>query len=193
MTKFIEKILAASSPSTKAFADASLKVLLAVFAATVLTAPIDYLLGDITTYTFYFLAIVVIGLRYGIVALLACAILSALTYSFFFADPIFSFRINKPEVVFALVTFTVLAIATGQVMTRVRNNARKLNEAHDALTERSRELESALNREKQIKRTQDQFVATICHEFRTPITIPNRDGITTGKSWNIRFCTFKQV
>jgi len=151
--------------------DTAVEVVLVLFAATLATGAIDSYIGDNTTYTFYIGAIILIGLRYGGIALVTSALLAALTYSYFFAEPKYSLQVNKPEVVFGLITFSAIAIVTAILARRIRDTGGDLHRTRDELERQTRELRESLERERQLKGLQERFISTICHEFRTPLTI----------------------
>jgi K+-sensing histidine kinase KdpD len=138
--------------------------------ATVLTAAVDYFVGDTTIYTFYMAAVVAIGFRYGLGFLLLGGILSGLTYAYSFADPPDSFDIERPEVTFGLILFTALAVMTGQAARYWRTTHNNLRDARDGLLHRTEELSRSLERELESITVHRNFIATMCHEFRTPLT-----------------------
>ncbi|MGE5537266.1 MAG: ATP-binding protein [Gemmatimonas sp.] len=141
-----------------------------VILATIITAGADYFVGDTTIYTFYMLAIVGIGFRFGTPFLLLASVLSALAYAYFFADPPQSFAIERPEVSYALLMLTAVAIATGRVARYLRTTQRNLHRTTTELREQAGELTAALRRERAAREALRNLVATMCHEFRTPLT-----------------------
>ena len=145
-------------------------IVIAVFLATLLTAATDYFVGDATIYTYYMIAIIAIGFRYGMSYLLLCGVLSGLTYAYFFADPPDSFAIDQPEVTYGLIVFTLLAVFTGGVMRRWRRTNLNLRLARDNLLRRTEELSRSLEREMEAGAALKNFIATMSHEFRTPLT-----------------------
>jgi K+-sensing histidine kinase KdpD len=150
--------------------DAFLIVIGAVSIATLLTAGADYFIGDTTIYTFYMVAIIAIGFRYGMPFLLLASVLSALAYAYYFADPPESFAIERPEVSYALLMLTAVAIATGRAARYLRTTQRNLRRTRDELIDQTRELTAALTRERNARDALRNLVATMCHEFRTPLT-----------------------
>jgi K+-sensing histidine kinase KdpD len=150
--------------------DALLIVIGAVSLATLLTAGADYFIGDTTIYTFYMAAIIAIGFRYGTPYLLLASVLSALAYAYYFADPPESFAIERPEVTYALLMLTAVAIATGRAARYLRTTQRSLRRTRDELIDQTRELTAALTRERNARDALRNLVATMCHEFRTPLT-----------------------
>ena len=145
-------------------------VVVVVTLATLLTAATDYFVGDATIYTFYMIAVVAIGFRYGMFYLLLGGILSGLTYAYFFADPPDSFAIDRPEVTFGLIVLTVLAVLTGRATRTWRRTNQNLGQTRDGLLRRTEELSRSLERELEAITALKNFVATMCHEFRTPLT-----------------------
>lgn len=138
--------------------------------ATLATAATDYYVGDATIYTFYMIAVVAIGFRYSTSCVVLAGVLSGLTYAYFFADPPDSFGIDRPEVTFGLIVLTVLAVLTGRIVRRWRRTNQNLGHVRDGLLRRTEELSRSLERELEAITVLRNFVATMCHEFRTPLT-----------------------
>jgi K+-sensing histidine kinase KdpD len=138
--------------------------------ATLATAATDYYVGDATIYTFYMIAVIVIGFRYSTAYVLLAGIVSGLTYAYFFADPPDSFAIDRPEVTFGLIVLTVLAVLTGRIVRDWKRTNQNLRQTRDGLLRRTEELSRSLERELEAITVMRNFVATMCHEFRTPLT-----------------------
>jgi two-component system sensor histidine kinase KdpD len=68
-------------------------------------------------------AVLFCAVTYGIWAAIAAAFLSFLAYNFFFIEPIYSFTVAEPHELFALVIFLLVAVLTGSLAGRVREQA----------------------------------------------------------------------
>ena len=71
----------------------------------------------------FLLAVLLCALWQGLSSAIAAAVLSFLGYNFFFIDPRFSFTVAEPHELFALVIFLVVAIVTGGLAGRLREQA----------------------------------------------------------------------
>ena len=84
----------------------------------------------------------------GVASAIAAAILSFLAYNFFFIPPIYTFTIAEPSELFALLIFLVVAVLTGGLAGRVREQAdaiRRRGISSQRLYEFSRKLSGAAN------------------------------------------------
>ena len=71
----------------------------------------------------FLLAVLLCALWQGLSSAIAAAVLSFLGYNFFFIDPRFSFTVAEPHELFALVIFLVVAVVTGGLAGRLREQA----------------------------------------------------------------------
>ncbi|MGE0282200.1 MAG: DUF4118 domain-containing protein [Rhizobiaceae bacterium] len=79
---------------------------------------------DVSNVALVFLAAVLASaVTYGLWPSIFTAVLSALTYNFFFLPPLYTFTIGDPENVVSLFFFAVVAIVTGNLTSRVRAQA----------------------------------------------------------------------
>src|SRR5215831_3060287 len=78
------------------------------------TKPIDLL---------FITGIVAVAVRYGLWPSLVANVASALSYNFFFTEPYYTFMINDPSDVIAVVFFTAVAILVSNVAARARVQA----------------------------------------------------------------------
>ena len=91
-------------------------------------------------------AVLFSALRFGVASAILAAFLSFLAYNFFFIEPIYTFTIAAPDELFALLIFLIVAIFTGTLAGRAREQAetvRKRAHALQALFEFSRKLSGA--------------------------------------------------
>lgn len=90
--------------------------------ATLISWAIDsiQLIDPGTLSVVYLVVVLAIGARYGLAPALATALVSFLTYNFFFTEPRFSFAIAQFESVVAIVIFLIGALFTGTLAGRLR-------------------------------------------------------------------------
>ena len=69
-------------------------------------------------------AVLVCAVNQGTVAAIWAAIFSFLAYNFFFIEPLYTFTVAKPHELFALIMFLLVAILTGGLAGRVREQSR---------------------------------------------------------------------
>jgi len=94
----------------------------------------------------FLFAVLVSALGYGMWAAIVAACLSFLAYNFFFIEPVFTFTVAEPSEVFSLFVFLVVAIVTGGLAGRLREQAnatRDRAETTQALYDFSRRLSGA--------------------------------------------------
>jgi two-component system sensor histidine kinase KdpD len=94
----------------------------------------------------FLFAVLVCALRFGLHSAIAAAALSFIAYNFFFIAPVQSLSVASPHELFALLIFLVVAIATGSLAGRLREQVtatRDRAEATQALYEFSRKLAGA--------------------------------------------------
>jgi two-component system sensor histidine kinase KdpD len=98
----------------------------------------------------FLFAVLACALRFGVWSALSAAVLSFLAYNFFFIDPRYTFTIASPHELFALLIFLVVAIVTGGLAGRLREQAdatRDRAEGTQRLYDFSRKLAGAVNQE----------------------------------------------
>jgi two-component system, OmpR family, sensor histidine kinase KdpD len=124
-----------------------LAALVAVAVALGLGELIQQVFGGIETVDLVFLtAIVVIAVRYGLLASLLASVAASLCYNFFFLPPIYTFTITDPVNIAAFVLFTVVAVIVSHVAARSRTDmvvARGRVRTLESLYAFSRKLASA--------------------------------------------------
>ena len=94
----------------------------------------------------YLLAVLVSAILAGRFAALLAAGLSFLTYNFFFIEPVHTFTIAKPHEVLALLIFVAVAVVTGTLAARLREQIERSRQAvrsTQALYDFSRKLSAA--------------------------------------------------
>ncbi|HTK82325.1 MAG TPA: sensor histidine kinase KdpD [Bacteroidota bacterium] len=87
---------------------------------SVLCYPFTSLLGYQTVSLMLLLTVVLLPLRLGVGPVLLAAVLSALSWDFFFIPPRFTFFITTPQDVLMVVTYFAIAAVTGVLTVRVR-------------------------------------------------------------------------
>lgn len=96
----------------------------------------------------FLLAVLICALRFGVSAAVSASILSFFAYNFFFIEPRHTFTIARPHELFALLIFLAVAVVTGSLAGRLRDQAtatRARAEATQSLYEFSRKLSGAPN------------------------------------------------
>jgi len=94
----------------------------------------------------FLFAVLICALRFGLFSAVAAAALSFLAFNFFFIEPRYTLTIASPNELFALLIFLVVAVATGGLAGRLREQAaatRARAEATQALYEFSGRLSAA--------------------------------------------------
>lgn len=117
-----------------------------VGAITVLGLGISQLLVLQNLSILYLLAVLVCAILAGRFAALLAAGLSFLAYNFFFIEPVRTFTIAKPHEVLALTIFVAVAVVTGTLAARLREQierARQAVRSTQALYDFSRKLSAA--------------------------------------------------
>ncbi|MFG1395416.1 DUF4118 domain-containing protein [Roseixanthobacter pseudopolyaromaticivorans] len=71
----------------------------------------------------YLLAVLVPAIQFGVRAAVFASLLSALTYNFFFIDPVYTFTIARPHELLALAIFLIIAVLISAVAGRSRERA----------------------------------------------------------------------
>ncbi|NIJ27832.1 two-component system sensor histidine kinase KdpD [Brevundimonas terrae] len=95
-----------------------------VVAATALALLLDRTFERVDLGVIYLTAVLAAGAIYGLRPALAAAIVAFLTYNFLFLQPQFSFAIGSPTDVLTLLVFLGVALTTGALAGRVREQAR---------------------------------------------------------------------
>ncbi len=116
-------------------------------AASVLAGKLLERVTELPNLSMVFLfAVLLCALRFGIYSAITAAALSFLAFNFFFIEPRYTFTVASPHELFSLVIFLVVAVATGSLAGRFREQAaatRERAEATQALYEFSRKLAGA--------------------------------------------------
>jgi two-component system, OmpR family, sensor histidine kinase KdpD len=100
-----------------------LAALVAVAVALGVGELIQHVFGGIETVDLVFLtAIVIIAVRYGLLASLLASVAASLCYNFFFLPPIYTFTITDPINIAAFLLFTVVAVIVSHVAARSRTD-----------------------------------------------------------------------
>src|SRR3954470_2654049 len=121
-----------------------------VVVAWLLRRSLHALLAEHLSFTFHYLAVFLAAWTGGIWPALVTAILSALVGNYFFTFPHGSLAIDSPEELIDLIFFIVVSAIIGM------------------LSEISLR---ALKRAKKAEEEKDNFMATVAHELRSPISV----------------------
>ncbi len=95
-------------------------------------------------------AVLYCAVQFGLRSAIAASILSFLAYDFFFVEPLYAFTIAEPQEFFALLIFLVVAVLTGWLAGRTRDQARNAREnarTTRSLYELSRKLSGTASQE----------------------------------------------
>jgi len=95
-------------------------------------------------------AVLLCAIRFGIRSAIIAAVLSFLAYDFFFVEPRYELTIAEPQEFFALVIFLIVAVFTGAIAGRARDQARSAQagaKITQSLYELSRKLSGATSLE----------------------------------------------
>jgi two-component system sensor histidine kinase KdpD len=109
------------------------------------------------------LTVVVVSLRLGRVAAIWCALLSVLSFDFFFIPPLLSFAMSDMQYLFTFAFILVIALVVSEVGSRLRADARnaRAGERREATVARvARDLSGALKSEQ---------IVRICTETIAPL------------------------
>jgi len=110
----------------------------------------------------FLVSVLVSGLAYGLWPALTAAAFAALTYNFFFLDPRLSFVIGHATDVLTFVVFFAVALATGYLTGRVRDQALAASRRATAITallEASRRLSASAKQEETAQALAQQLAA----------------------------------
>jgi two-component system sensor histidine kinase KdpD len=91
-------------------------------------------------------AVLLCAIQFGIRSAIVAAVLSFLAYDFFFVDPRYEFTIREPQEFFALVIFLIVAVLTGAIAGRARDQAKSVQsnaKTTQSLYELSRKMSGA--------------------------------------------------
>jgi two-component system sensor histidine kinase KdpD len=102
----------------------------------------------------FLIAVLVSALRWGVGESIYAAVLSILTYDFLFINPVHTFIIASSQDVLALLAFLIVAVLTGNLTLRIRQQAQDMAQAR-VLAETER-LRTAL-------------LSSVSHDLRTPL------------------------
>ncbi|MHB8529315.1 MAG: DUF4118 domain-containing protein, partial [Caulobacteraceae bacterium] len=110
----------------------------------------------------FLVSVLASGLAFGLWPAVSAAALSALTYNFFFLEPRLTFYIGHASDLFTFVVFFAVALTTGWLIGRVRDQARSASRrasAVAALLAASRRLSGAAKQDQAAKALAEQLAA----------------------------------
>ncbi len=122
----------------------SLAGLILVAITTALTAALVRAIELGNVGVIYLLPVFIVAARWGLVPALICAVVSVGASAFFFYPPIFSFKAQNWDNQVDLVLFTIVAIVTSHLASRLR-------------------------RKDEIDRLREALIGSVSHELRTPL------------------------
>ena len=172
MPRKIRLVAWVSQPS---FSTSSLVITTAACALTTVIAEWLFQFFDAPNLVALFtLAVVVVSLRLGRVAAIWCALLSVLSFDFFFIPPLLSFAMSDAQYLFTFALILVIAFVTSEVGSRLRADARnaRAGERREATVARvARDLSGALKSE-QIAKTCTETIAPL-FEAKVALIVPD--------------------
>ena len=102
-----------------------LEALLMVAAATLAGLLIEPRWGSSPVDLLFIPPVLAAATFYGLRPALVAALASALSFNFYFTQPVHTFRINKPEDIVTVAVLFIVAVVTSQLAARVRGQARR--------------------------------------------------------------------
>ncbi|MGV3490213.1 MAG: ATP-binding protein [Devosia sp.] len=132
----------------------------------------------------FLVAVIFSGVFVGRIAAITASVLSFAVYNFFFVDPLYTFAVADPHLVFTLVVFFLAALLAGELSGRIREQAERAQRqerATLALNEFSRKLSGAA-------RLDSVLEATAAHLFTTTgmgtaLLVPEEGELALGSIW----------
>ena len=126
----------------------------------------------------YLLPVLVSAVRWGRGPSFFSSFLGVLTFNFFFVPPIFTFAVGNMQHLFVLVVFFLVALVTGTMATKLRNELEKATEREKktlTLYALSREIAAKADLEQVLKTFVDKVAETINGAAIVLIQDPNAD------------------
>ncbi len=127
---------------------------------------------NLATVAFLYLTVIVIlSLQGSFVSSAIVSLLGVMGLAYFFAPPIFSFRVDDPFNVVAIVAFLVVSAVITRFVSKLRIRAQQLE---DQIVERKRAEDALLNTRGELERVTrvtslGQLTASIAHEINQPL------------------------
>ncbi len=130
-------------------------------------------------------AVLFCAVRFGLRSAIAASILSFLAYDFFFIEPLYEFTIAEPEEFFALGIFLIVAVLTGWLAGRARDQerlARENAQATRSLYELSRKLSGAAALDEILEAATVYAQKTLAARG-VAMLLPEDGGLTLASAW----------
>lgn len=121
-----------------------------VVVATLLRFLLDPVLGEHLSFSFHYLAVSVAAWTGGVWPAVVTAVISAFVGDFFFSDPYLSLEISGSEELVNLIFFIVVSVIIG-ILSEISLRA--------------------LARAKKAEQEKDNFMVTVAHELRSPLSV----------------------
>jgi len=157
----------------------SLRYLIATVAMALPIAILEMLrtsLSQTTIALLLVLPVILVAVTSGRGPALYASIVAGLSFNFFFIGPFYSFRVNRPEDIVALLVFVTTAVLVGQLSSRLEKRVLQTEEQHKELVHVRGEFEraaaqaaqaDALRKSEQLKTA---LLDAVTHDLRTPLT-----------------------
>jgi two-component system sensor histidine kinase KdpD len=137
-----------SRPARTAFWIAAVGAGISVAAAAVLAYLLESWLRLSNLSMVFLISVVFCALRFGLWSAIIASALSFLAFDFLFTEPRYGFTISQPNEFLSLIVFVIVAVITGLLAGRVREQSQSMRgraQATQALFEYSRKLSGAAN------------------------------------------------
>ena len=157
----------------------SLRYFIATMAMAVPIAILEMLrttLSQTTIALLLVLPVILVAVTSGRGPALYASLVAGLCFNFFFIGPFYSFRVNRPEDIVALLVFVTTAVLVGQLSSRLEKRVLQTEEQHKELVHVRGEFEraaaqaaqaDALRKSEQLKTA---LLDAVTHDLRTPLT-----------------------
>lgn len=121
----------------------------------------EALISQSTLLLLYLCTVLFTSLHAGQVAVLACALVSYLQFTFFHAQPIFNFRIQAPGDILTVAVFFIFALLAGTIAGRLSRQLARLEDANRVLKDAERKSDE--------ERLRSALLASVSHDLKTPL------------------------
>jgi len=150
-----------------------------VWLATVSLVVINYFAPFNLVTLVYLLPVVVAATQWGLVAGVVAAAAGAAAADFFFYPPLYTFWLQNPQDIVDLLLYLVVALVTGNLAARLKNEAVNLNHREKEIRELhafSQGLATCLNSRDLIFAVQDYLSNALRHRAVLIATVPDEHG-----------------
>ena len=155
-----------------------LEALLGVGVATAgRLAAVELSAGGLARRSIYLVAVLIAGVRHGLLVALFASVAGFLAYNFFFTQPYYSFEVAQHESIIALLVFFISALFTGTLASRLRmqvENMRATQKRTETLYDFSRKIASVSKLDDVLWAAVHHLAATL--EVQSLVLMPGEAG-----------------